>query len=523
MQVRTVFFGKQTITDTQSVNPLGTMSDYWHSLGAPRIQDLHQQYMQINPSSTTDPLTMKLSVHTATHSEQFPPMQQLISPPESSASNSPYSFHDKTITENCYIDCSRVVAKEPTSTLPISSVPLSPSLQSLSGSDSTSEATSKVHPKCSDTSLNHPSQLSSIEDGQPLEQRSISLSDNTADLPELSETYGSCSKEILAQNAKPQLGAPKAKFFLYDSEDSEGSDMEQESMTITPHTIGMSPFIRQQTEEHHHDGDCEDFDTPDEQHDIDDEDFFGKKMPIVSPFQYQSNKSDLSSFRSGTGVRPHPPYCAVMGRRQSLLSDLLLAEKQQKSQQSDSLSIPSAPNSDGETTALHKATVPVSQGYLMSPQQQHRRGSYMERSGINHISKNRSHNVSAMHEDMSDRTVPSLVRTKKVYKNLAELAKAKAPATPENSLLLSASPRATKSTAAKAATSIMNTTTTTPSLSSNTTCILSTSPAISTNGWTRTQVQVQIQSLVTHSTSTAQRALLSASATLADVLFRTTH
>ncbi|KAF9904453.1 hypothetical protein EC991_002671 [Linnemannia zychae] len=40
-------------------------------------------------------------------------------------------------------------------------------------------------------------------------------------------------------------------------------------------------------------------------------------------------------------------------------------------------------------------------------------------------------------------------------------------------------------------------------------------------GWARSQVQVQIQSLVVQSTTTAQRAFLTASATLNDVLFRT--
>ncbi|KAF9357358.1 hypothetical protein BGX26_003836, partial [Mortierella sp. AD094] len=377
-------------------------------------------------------------------------------------------------------------------------------------------------------------------------------SDDASSLPELSETHGSCSEEDQVQvqvqvqaqtlNVTQRLNAPRAKFFLCEDSDLD-SDMEPESMINTPDSVRMIPLLDQKVEEEHlHDGDCEDYDTSDDQHDIDDdddEDFFGKKMPIFSPSKYQPRRSDISSFNPRTA---HPIYSANMGRRQSLLSDLLLAEKQQKSQQGDFKSIPlptsrcpSAPNSDGESAAVHMITNPMPQGYHVPPQQQHRRESYMERCDINHFSGNsssgsRSHNVSVV----ADRAVSPLVRTKKVYKNLAELANTKkAPNHSENSPFLSvssssssssSSPCAAKTTAAKAATT--TTTTARPSIVSTnsfSSCILSTSPIVPTNGWTRTQVQVQIQSLVAQSTSTAQRALLNASATLTDVLFRTAH
>ncbi|KAF9994216.1 hypothetical protein BGZ79_001032 [Entomortierella chlamydospora] len=483
------------------------MTEYWHSLSAQRIQDRYQQqqHKEIYPSSLTDSQNMKLFSDTIAHGEQFSSLPKSISPIGSSFSTSPQSFLDRTINDNCYGNYKKVVAA--TLTAKESASTLSPSS----------------------------TQLSSFVAHQAV---SLTDSDGAASLPELSETHGSCSEEeaqaqVQSLNVTQRLNVPpRAKFFLYEDSDLD-SDIGPESIVNTPDSVWVNPLLDQKVEEEHlHDGDCEDYD----QHDIDDddEDFFGKKMPIFSSSKHQPRGSDISSFSSRTA---HPTYNALMGRRQSLLSDLLLAEKQQKSQQGINFKstsrCPSASNSDGETAAVHMVANPMSQGYHAAPQQQHhRRESFMERCDINHF--NSHNNVSTV----TDRTVSPLVRTKKVYKNLAELANTtRAPNHSESSASLSvsssspsspksllSSPCAAKTTVAKAATT--TTKTERPSIVSTnsfSSCILSKSPTVPTNGWTRTQVQVQIQSLVAQSTSTAQRALLNASTTLTDVLFRTAH
>ncbi|KAF9401566.1 hypothetical protein BGX21_001296 [Mortierella sp. AD011] len=515
MQVQIVSSGK-TITETQASNALGTMTEYWHSLSAQRIQDRYQQqqYKEIYPSSPTDSQNMKLFTDTVAHGEQFSSLPKSISPVGSSFSTSPQSFLDRTINDNCYGNYKKIAAAILT----------------------TKESASTLSPSST--------QLSSFVAHQAV---SLTDSDGVASLPELSEAHGSCSEEeaqaqaqVQALNVTQRLNVPsRAKFFLYEDSDLD-SDIGPESIVNTPDNVWVNPLLDQKVEEEHlQDGDCEDYD----QHDIDDddEDFFGKKMPIFSSPKHQSRGSDISSFSSKTS---HPTYNALMGRRQSLLSDLLLAEKQQKSQQGSfkfASRCPSASNSDGETAAVHMVVNPMSQGYHAAPQQQHhRRESFKERCDINHF--NSHNNVSTV----SDRTVSPLVRTKKVYKNLAELANTtRAPNHSESSASLSvssspssspssksspspksllSSPCAAKTTAAKAATT--TTKTERPSIVSTnsfSSCILSKSPSVPTNGWTRTQVQVQIQSLVAQSTSTAQRALLNASTTLTDVLFRTAH
>ncbi|KAF9207337.1 hypothetical protein BGZ49_000689, partial [Haplosporangium sp. Z 27] len=335
-------------------------------------------------------------------------------------------------------------------------------------------------------------------------------SDDAGSLPELSETHGSCSEEDQVVQDQVQTRSnvppPRAKFFLCDDSDDFESDMDQEPISYKFPSIKRSSLVDQEIEELDHDGDCEDFDAADDQHDDneEEEDYFGKKIPIITRSRYPSKESNS----------PHPTFNnANMGRRQSLLSDLLLAEKQQRSLQRVAVPLssssasnskcPSANNSDGESAALHS-------NMAMNPmpsqhQQHHRRESHMERD----ISE---------HKAVS----PQLMRTKKVYKNLSELAKTKTPTTTsqqhysENltttptrkSSLSVSSPCAAKATAASSKNAMKTTTT---------------SPIVATNSWSRTQVQVQLQSLVAQSTSTAQRALMGASATLSDVLFRTAH
>ncbi|KAF8984067.1 hypothetical protein BGZ46_008893 [Entomortierella lignicola] len=426
-----------------------------------------------------------------------------------------------TINDNCYSHHNDATA---TVTLSPSSIQLSSSLHTIAGSDSPSKPkSSNIH-----------SVLSEDREAQELKLQS----DDAGSLPELSETHGSCSEEdqVVQDQVQTRSNAPppRAKFFLCDDSDDFESDMDQEPISYKFSSIKRSSLVDQEIEELDHDGDCEDFDAADDQHDDnEEEDYFGKKIPIITRSRYPSKESNS----------PHPTFNnANMGRRQSLLSDLLLAEKQQRSLQRVAVPLssssasnskcPSANNSDGESAALHSN---MAMNPMPSPQHQqhHRRESHMER------------NISE-HKAVS----PQLMRTKKVYKNLSELAKTKTPTTTsqqhysENltttptrkSSLSVSSPCAAKATAAASKNAMKTTTSTTtaiaspslssspsPTVSTNSSCILSASPIVATNSWSRTQVQVQLQSLVAQSTSTAQRALMGASATLSDVLFRTAH
>ncbi|KAF8936342.1 hypothetical protein BGZ58_004298 [Dissophora ornata] len=305
---------------------------------------------------------------------------------------------------------------------------------------------------------------------------------------------------------KQRQAVSRAKFFVCnesEEDESESEDENENTFAVHHHspraTLYSAPMVSSgETEEH--DGDCEDFDVSEQEdnNDAEEEIYFGKKMPIVS-----------NHHRTATTAPSQDQNTGGMERRQSLLSDLLMAEKRKQQQQACSET--SAPNSDGEMTIARMA-IPMPHIYPLAQQRNSSR------------------------EPAFSETTPrsSLVRTKKVYKNLAELAKTSpvtrvAPITSATPVapVITVTPSAPQreNSPLKTCNTAVSTTHSTASLSSasspTTTCTLSASPILSTTGWTRSQVQVQIQSLVTQSTTTAQRALLTASATLTDVLFRT--
>ncbi|KAG0086959.1 hypothetical protein BGZ93_011373 [Podila epicladia] len=256
----------------------------------------------------------------------------------------------------------------------------------------------------------------------------------------------------------------RAKFFVCDSDEEEEDEEEEEFL-----------FPRRSEDNF---GDYEDSGT-DEAEAEEEEESLGMKAPST----------------------PSPMPVPGIVRRQSLLSDLFLAEKQReqlhpnKSTQpslartsSTYLShCPSAANSDGESTFARMAPVPEDHQDLS--QHHHRRRHHPHRITLD---------VGSEIQEPEKPKSP-LVRTKRVFKNLDELASLSttsptcnisSPSSPSSSSPSSSAPNSTSPTALAA--------------------------------WTRShQVQVQIQSLVVQSTSSAQRALLSASATLTDVLFRT--
>ncbi|KAI9233755.1 MAG: hypothetical protein BYD32DRAFT_117470 [Podila humilis] len=253
----------------------------------------------------------------------------------------------------------------------------------------------------------------------------------------------------------------RAKFFVCDSdEESEDEEKEEEE----------AYFFPRRSEDNF--GDCEDSGT--------DEAEAEEEGPVM-----RAPTTNTSSLQSVPG----------MVRRQSLLSDLFMAEKQREQFQQPSKPIrpsmartcstyssrcPSAANSDSETTFSRMAPVPE----VYQDRGHHR----------HHQHYPHNTNLDAENEIQEpEKSKSPLIRTKRVFKNLDELAS------------LSTSPTYNISS---------------PSSASSTSSIVSTSTALA--AWTRShQVQVQIQSLVVQSTSSAQRALLSASATLTDVLFRT--
>lgn len=251
----------------------------------------------------------------------------------------------------------------------------------------------------------------------------------------------------------------RAKFFVCDSDEESEEEEEEEAY-----------FFPRRSEDNF--GDCEDSGT--------DEAEAQEEGPVM-----RAPSTNASSFQSASG----------MVRRQSLLSDLFMAEKQREQIQQPSKPIrpsmvrtcstyssrcPSAANSDGESTFSRMAPVPEV---------------YQDRGHHRHHQHYPHHtNLDAENEIQEPEKFKSpLTRTKRVFKNLDELASLSTSST------CNISP---------------------PSSASSTSSIASTSTALA--AWTRShQVQVQIQSLVVQSTSSAQRALLSASATLTDVLFRT--
>ncbi|KAF9320641.1 hypothetical protein BG003_005390 [Podila horticola] len=266
----------------------------------------------------------------------------------------------------------------------------------------------------------------------------------------------------------PPRQPSRAKFFVCDSDEEEDEEEEEEF------------FFPRRSEDNF--GDCEDSGTDEA--------------------ETEEGEEEESLVMSAPNTPSPRPAQGTAVRRQSLLSDLFLAEKQReqlhpskstrpsliRTSSTYSSRCPSAANSDGESTFSRMAPV-------LEDHQDH--GQHRPRCHHPHRI-----NLDAECEiQESEKPKSPLVRTKRVFKNLDDLA----------SLSIS-SPTCNISSPSSSSPS---------SPSSSAPNSTSTSPT-ALAAWTRShQVQVQIQSLVVQSTSSAQRALLSASATLTDVLFRT--
>ncbi|KAF9933265.1 hypothetical protein FBU30_006033 [Linnemannia zychae] len=371
--------------------------------------------------------------------------------------------------------------------------------------------------------------------------------------------------------------------------------------------------------------------------DDDDEDdgplFFGKNKPAVTITATttttnttttlpQPQQSRLKMSVPPVSGRRHlpSPVNAGMERRQSLLSDLLLAEKQQKqllhqqklqqrSQVSSACSTPnchSAASSDGEdgtfntsvnTTIITNDNNGINDGgrsrystKAMTPiypatsattrnttilEHQHPQCQALEPNRIHlyHRPTMDGFSMETIVDENAEEFVPKLVRTKKFFGRLDTLAatsdrnvEAKTAETnnataPASTCMMTTSPISasttslaylhsplspTTSSTCKISTLSPTTTTTTttkttvapvgatsvpvsPAFASASAVASAAAAAAAASasaatmaGWARSQVQVQLQSLVAQSTTTAQRAFMNASATLSDVLYRTT-
>ncbi|KAI1315513.1 hypothetical protein EDD11_000694 [Mortierella claussenii] len=517
------------------------------------------------------------------------------SPVESTACLTAYGFSDKTSRStsssssssgdsdagvNHYSD--QVSDRTPassqfaasSSSSPVSSCPSMACKDTSSKSTSTLPSTSSLtlqHVVASSIQSVHAAHSSAAEQGRALAQRSrTSLNrlldtvlDNATSLAESSAAHESYSEgedrdekgkgqdmekqkavKTVANVASPvqqqqhRQIVKRAKFFVCGDSEEDESDEEVEwissfrtraAAVATATTLASGP-IRSPTDtgvteqQEHHDGDCEDFDVTDDQDDEEEEaSVFDKKKPI----NVQQHHRTQYAFKNTIPTPSHHPVCKPAGgleRRQSLLSHLFLAEKQLKQkqrlqqlqldqQQEWSNHCDSTPNSDGEATAMRMVTAPM-------PQILYQGGSLRKKHG---------------HDEEDDRmaTKTSLVRTKKVYTNLAELAKVDTKgAGAERTSYPSSTPTTTIATTTTTTSYQSASSTSTAAASSSTistqcTCTVSSkNPSLSssttggTGEWTRSQVQVQIQSLMAQSTLTAQRALMTASATLSDVLFR---
>ncbi|KAF9948496.1 hypothetical protein BGZ72_009596 [Mortierella alpina] len=326
----------------------------------------------------------------------------------------------------------------------------------------------------------------------------VSYSEKERNERAASQSPTTCTPDI--KSTRPQLQrepTSKLKFFVCDEDEDEDDEESEDEASAAVAMMRSAPLrnkatgLIRQAEVHRvrYEGlDAQDLEAQDSH---EDEGYcFDTRTPIAT-FTSPSLRSEVLS------PQHHVSAPAALERRQSLLSNLLQAEKQQRRQETQSNR---SSNSDSEPQIY------PSHQHQKQQQQQYPSLQYLE---CNRFSRDRS---AGQHETTANPRSP-LVRTRKVYKNLDELALVATAAIPA-----AASPLHAPSTRPSPAASSMssNAAVAMPAPARGTAMTKASAVA----GWSRSHVQVQIQSLMVQSTSTAQRALLNASSTLTDVLFR---
>lgn len=355
----------------------------------------------------------------------------------------------------------------------------------------TSSVVSTLSPISTSTSSSS-SQRTIVETGSLLKSSVRSASEQGLLLAQRSKTSLNRLLDTVMDNATTLAESSSANCAYSDSEDKPSLLIES-----TPTPARISPSSRQPSRAKFFVCDS------DEEEDEEEEEFLFPRRSEDNFGDFEDSGTDEAEteeneeslvMRAPNTTSPKPAPGIV--RRQSLLSDLFLAEKQReqlhpsksiqpslaRTSSTYSSRCPSAANSDGESTFSRMAPLP--EDHQDHGQHHHRR---------HHHHPHRINLDAGSEIQEPEKPKSPLVRTKRVFKNLDELAS-----------LSTTSPTCNISSPSSSSPS---------SPSSSPTALAA---------WTRShQVQVQIQSLVVQSTSSAQRALLSASATLTDVLFRT--
>jgi len=361
-----------------------------------------------------------------------------------------------------------------------------------------------------------------------------------------------------APSRRPALqrqSSSRAKFFVCeDSEEDEDDEAAEEALFRSRIVLARSKQQNQQLSSRSHsslkslvkdnqdevdgaDGDNEHEEPVDEDEDEEEEEesYFSAKIPVVPSVERRRQSS-------------------------SLLSDLLMAEKQQQLQLQQLTMTSSSPaprtrtstdmdcSHDGCLSGSPCPSATNSEGEMMVAMGQHTRSGGLARttSFTNNLHQLQHHqqqqqangapSPSAMMIDEAQKAKSPLVRTKRVFKNLDGLAittlnpvnnhnnnvNNNNTPLPSNCTVSSPSSVSVSSSPSSSSSSPLSPSRSAPN------ALPSTKPAANPSaGWTRAstlqvqqQVQVQIQNLVVQSTTTAHRAFRSASSTLNEVLFR---
>ncbi|CAO3574721.1 unnamed protein product [Mortierella alpina] len=513
---------RMTLAETHTPSPLDTMTEYWHALSAYTLQEQEQIHKgeeeeQASPASST---ILKSAIHGALHEPSF------FVPPSAFSTETVIqgSLHRPSVNRVSPTSAMFANGSSPSrGSISIAGSGPAPQASTLCNKNTAPLATAAV-PYTLVTSFQSV-RSSATEQGRLLAQRSKttlnrfldSVLDNASPLAESNVAHESYLEEgghtgavsrvkdypgNLKSN-RPELQrqpAAKSMFFVCEESEDDG-DEESEDEALAHMTIRRAPPARGKTTS-----------LIDQAvvHDIQDEDFDARDYSAKGSCEetedlfngHTCNAMPSSqSPRSGAPSHPYrasPP--ASLESRQSLLSDLLQAERKQR----------------GQDDLARRSIPPVLEGeprIYPALRQQDQSLQYPE--------CNRPSHTTQQHE-MTSKAQSPLVRTRKVYSNLNGLARV-------------ATATATATTPAEAAASFSTTPLTSASpvslpvfsaparTETNSTAPVrgkTISKAAAVAGWSRSHVQVQIQSLVVQSTSTAQRALLNASSTLTDVLFR---
>ncbi|KAG9061815.1 hypothetical protein KI688_006966 [Linnemannia hyalina] len=358
------------------------MTDYWHSLSMPRLQDLHHHSHSHKTTvaagclsdDASDSSTQSMRLFPDTATTIFHPatattmgMKDIMgtTPPSSSSASAsdtePFRMHSsgdkktailtsKTSVSLSLANCSKA---------PFTSKVPSPSTSTISlasGSSRTGRSHANEHAR------------------RLLVARSWSRSRSplTASVPEGDAivTNVESSSPAPPQQQQAPLVVKRAKFFFCEDSDDDESDYEQQqeqeqekeaSAYRHPSLIKSAdaPLVRTSTasrlpvflptvnddqEEYEEYDEYDEYDHEEEEEDDDEDEedgplFFGKKKPSIAvisssqPRQKPTILTPTPKYGNSTGRHSHLPPLpqnAGMERRQSLLSDLLLAEKQQR-------------------------------------------------------------------------------------------------------------------------------------------------------------------------------------------------